>query len=73
MKPLQIAAIASLITTISVASAHAPKVGINGGPQADAGSYHVEIVSKARHCRCSYVTIPTRPFSRRGIKERPFS
>lgn len=26
------------------ASAHAPKVGHNGGPQADAGAYHVEIV-----------------------------
>ncbi|MGA7427248.1 MAG: hypothetical protein WBX07_11705, partial [Rhodoplanes sp.] len=24
--------------------AHAPKVGHNGGPQADAGSFHVEMV-----------------------------
>ncbi len=26
------------------ASAHAPKIGQNGGPQEDAGSFHVEIV-----------------------------
>src|SRR5262245_54900364 len=30
------------------ASAHSPKVGQNGGRQADAGSYHVEIVSKGQ-------------------------
>ena len=28
------------------ASAHAPKIGQNGGPQEDAGSFHVEIVPK---------------------------
>jgi hypothetical protein len=28
------------------ASAHAPKLGPNGGPQTDAGSYHVEVVPK---------------------------
>ena len=27
-------------------SAHAPKIGQNGGPQQDAGSFHVEIVPK---------------------------
>jgi hypothetical protein len=44
MKIAQIAAMVSLIATISIASAHAPKLGANGGPQADAGSYHVEVV-----------------------------
>jgi hypothetical protein len=44
MKLSQIAAVALLIVTTSIASAHAPKVGVNGGAQADAGSFHVEIV-----------------------------
>jgi hypothetical protein len=44
MKLSQIAAVALLIVTTSIASAHAPKVGANGGAQADAGSFHVEIV-----------------------------
>jgi hypothetical protein len=30
--------------TVASASAHAPKLGANGGTQADAGSFHVEIV-----------------------------
>jgi hypothetical protein len=47
MKIAQIAAMVSLIATISVALAHAPKVGANGGVQADAGSYHVEIVPQS--------------------------
>ncbi|HVG52441.1 MAG TPA: hypothetical protein VM867_12480 [Xanthobacteraceae bacterium] len=42
----KIAAIALLIGSTSLAFAHAPKVGANGGPQADAGSYHVEVVPK---------------------------
>lgn len=46
MKLRQIAAAALLIVTTSIASAHAPKVGANGGAQADAGSFHVEIVSQ---------------------------
>ena len=44
MKPRQIAAVALFMTTTSIASAHAPKVGANGGAQADAGSFHVEIL-----------------------------
>ncbi len=28
------------------ASAHAPKVGVHGGPQVDAGLYHLELVAK---------------------------
>jgi hypothetical protein len=46
MKLSQIAAVALLIVTTSIASAHAPKVGANGGAQADAGSFHVEIVPR---------------------------
>jgi hypothetical protein len=44
MKLIHIAAAALLVASVSIASAHAPKVGANGGPQADAGSFHVEIV-----------------------------
>jgi hypothetical protein len=42
LKNFAVAAV--LISTTSLAFAHAPKVGANGGPQADAGSFHVEIV-----------------------------
>jgi hypothetical protein len=39
-----------IITAIALvplgASAHGPKVGQNGGPQEDAGSFHLEIVPK---------------------------
>jgi hypothetical protein len=38
-------AAAAIATT---AHAHGPKVGRNGGPQADAGSYHVEIAPKGK-------------------------
>lgn len=46
MKLSHIAAAALFIVTTSIASAHAPKVGVNGGAQADAGSFHVEVVSQ---------------------------
>ncbi|TAK47298.1 MAG: hypothetical protein EPO23_12755 [Xanthobacteraceae bacterium] len=39
-----IVAMALLAAMTSFASAHAPKVGANGGAQADAGSFHVEVV-----------------------------
>lgn len=44
MKLSHIAAAALFVVSASIASAHAPKVGANGGAQADAGSFHVEIV-----------------------------
>ena len=44
MKFSQIAAVTLFIVTTSIASAHAPKVGAHGGAQADAGSFHVEVV-----------------------------
>jgi hypothetical protein len=44
MKLTQIGAAALLVASVSIASAHAPKVGVNGGAQADAGSFHVEVV-----------------------------
>ncbi len=44
MKLNQIAAVALLLVTTSFAWGHAPKVGANGGSQADAGSFHVEVV-----------------------------
>ena len=42
LKKFAVAAI--LIATTPFAYAHSPKVGANGGPQADAGSFHVEVV-----------------------------
>jgi hypothetical protein len=44
MIPRNIAAIIAVIATASLALAHGPKVGAKGGVQADAGSFHVEIV-----------------------------
>ena len=44
MKLGQISALVLFMITTSIASAHAPKVGANGGAQTDAGSFHVEIV-----------------------------
>lgn len=35
---------ATLVLAITSAAAHAPKLGANGGAQADAGSFHVEVV-----------------------------
>lgn len=48
MTLIRIAAVTFSIATVSIASAHAPKIGANGGPQADAGSFHVEIVSQGK-------------------------
>lgn len=39
-----LAAAAMLLVVPSLVLAHAPKVGANGGAQADAGSFHVEVV-----------------------------
>jgi hypothetical protein len=39
-----VAVVTALILTIASAPAHAPKIGANGGAQADAGSFHVEVV-----------------------------
>src|SRR5262245_9465269 len=44
MKGKFVVAAAAITILPLTASAHSPKVGQNGGRQADAGSYHVEIV-----------------------------
>ena len=44
MKFIHIAAATLLIVSAPIASAHGPKVGPSGGPQADAGNFHVEVV-----------------------------
>ena len=46
MSVKNLAAVVLLVATTTFAGAHAPKVGANGGPQADAGSFHVEVVAK---------------------------
>jgi hypothetical protein len=42
--PRAFVTITALVLVPIDASAHAPKIGQNGGPQEDAGSFHVEIV-----------------------------
>jgi hypothetical protein len=44
LKSLTISAV--LLAAMSNAFAHGPKLGANGGVQADAGSFHVEVVPK---------------------------
>ena len=44
MKVKTILIVGALLAAPSVGSAHGPKVGANGGPQVDAGDFHVEIV-----------------------------
>jgi hypothetical protein len=39
-----LAAATALVMALFPAHAHAPKIGIHGGPQVDAGSFHVEII-----------------------------
>jgi hypothetical protein len=46
MSPKNLVAVALLLATTTLATAHAPKVGANGGPQTDAGSFHVEVVAQ---------------------------
>src|SRR6476660_9222893 len=46
MKAKILAVAATLAMAASAALAHAPKVGVHGGPQVDAGSFHVEIVAR---------------------------
>jgi hypothetical protein len=41
-----ILAFALLLAAAPISFAHAPKIGEHGGPQADAGSIHVEVVVK---------------------------
>ena len=70
MKLNQIAAVALLLVTTSFAWGHAPKVGANGGSQADAGSFHVEdkplrfplaTAGENRLTGTSNVSIPSEP------------
>lgn len=48
MKMLKSAVFAASLALMAPAFAHSPKVGVNGGPQTDAGSLHVEIVAKGK-------------------------
>lgn len=51
MKRIILIATALLGTTIMSAQAHSPKVGHNGGPQVDAGSFHLEVVPQGKMLR----------------------
>jgi hypothetical protein len=46
---LQTIVAAALIVAPSLAFAHAAKIGEHGGPQTDAGSFHVEVVAKDKN------------------------
>jgi hypothetical protein len=46
MRLVKLTAAALLVAANAAALAHSPKIGANGGPQTDAGSYHLEVVAK---------------------------
>jgi len=46
MKVIKAIIFAAALVAVTPALAHAPKIGANGGAQTDAGSLHVEVVSK---------------------------
>jgi hypothetical protein len=46
MRLMTLTAAALLVAASTTALAHSPKRGANGGPQTDAGSYHLEVVAK---------------------------
>jgi hypothetical protein len=48
MKMLKSLVLVAGVTMAAAAFAHSPKVGVNGGPQTDAGALHVEIVAKGK-------------------------
>jgi hypothetical protein len=50
------------------ASAHGPKVGQNGGPQEDAGSFHVEIVPQGTVLQVYLKDHSDKAISTRGFK-----
>ena len=67
---LRIIPIAAAVLAISwSAQAHAPKIGANGGKQADAGNYHVEILPRGTRLRV-YVRAHDgdKPVSTNGFK-----
>ena len=50
------------------AQAHGPKVGHNGGPQADAGTYHVEVVAKGTELQVYLRDHFDKPVNTQGFK-----
>lgn len=48
MKSTPVLAAAILLAMSAAALAHAPKIGVNGGPQTNAGPYHMELIAKEK-------------------------
>ena len=66
MKRLTVVAAAFLIA--GTAYAHGPSTGANGGPQVDAGDYHVEMVAKDTSLSIYLNTDKDRPVDANGHK-----
>ena len=65
---LAIALLAAVLASLPAQSfAHAPKVGENGGPQTDAGSFHVELVANE-----SNIDVYVRDHSNRAVHTAGF-
>jgi hypothetical protein len=66
MQRLTLAAAALLIA--ATALAHGPSKGANGGPQVDAGDYHVEMVAKGTTLTIYLNTDKDKPVDAKGHK-----
>jgi hypothetical protein len=60
--------ITSLILLPLGASAHGPKIGQNGGPQEDAGSFHVEVVAQGTVLQVYMRDLSDKAVSTNGFK-----
>jgi hypothetical protein len=64
----QATAAALLLAMTSLACAHAPKVGANGGAQTDGGSFHVEVVPQGTTLQVFLRDHSDRPVRTEGFK-----
>jgi hypothetical protein len=61
-------AAAMLVTAVSIAAAHAPETGKNGGQQTDAGNYHVEAVANGNTLTLYVTDHSENPISTKGFR-----
>jgi hypothetical protein len=68
MRLKTIVTVAALLAAPSIVLAHGPKTGANGGGQADAGNFHVEVVSKGTNLQVFLRDHSDKPVTTDGFK-----
>jgi hypothetical protein len=68
MKKTAFAFAAVLFFAPALAFAHAAKIGEHGGPQTDAGNFHVEVVAKDKTLDVYLLTHASKPVAAAGFK-----